>query len=108
MRPPFHARAPKDDPMKRTAYALLLTLTLFSAFDGVAAKKRKPAKETLTKQAGAVQRATPAPMDRKQLGGESTGTPAAEEKKDKIGPPVEKHMKKAKGGKVFDVRTLPS
>jgi hypothetical protein len=94
--------------MKRTLYALVLALTVFSAFDGVAAKKRKPAKErVVTREAGPVLRAAPRPAERKQVGGDSAGTPSTEGKPVKIGPPVEKHLKKAKG-KVFDLRTLPS
>ncbi|HEU4889759.1 MAG TPA: carboxypeptidase regulatory-like domain-containing protein [Thermoanaerobaculia bacterium] len=106
--------------MKRTvSYALLLVLMVFSAFDGVAAKKKRSPRQVkptavveqtlAAKEAEQADKAVRGPFlqtDRKQVNGESSASPASE-KKDKIGPPVERKLKKAKGRKPFDLRSLP-
>ncbi len=97
--------------MNRALCALLLTMLLLPVLDGAAAKERprKPAKETkVERQSPEAKRVTAVvKAERKQTGGPPADTPAQGKQPVKIGPPVEREMKKAKG-KVFDLRALPS
>jgi hypothetical protein len=107
--------------MKRILLALLLTLlsllTIGDASARPAAKKVSPksAKEVLVDQdPGPGKRATAKfRRERKASGREErererqAATQAKGEKPPKVGPPVERHLKKARGRK-FDLRTLPS
>jgi hypothetical protein len=97
--------------MKRTiSYALVFVMMLLTAYDGEAAKKkrsRKPPKETLVSKTTAAIHADSREEGKKQVGSEQPGKPSAEKKPIKIGPPVERRLKKAKGGKNLNLRNLP-
>jgi Carboxypeptidase regulatory-like domain len=91
--------------MRRAIALAVFALVLAPAYDAAGAKPRKRAKEAVVQRVTATP-ATAAERRKKQAGEGPSKENPSKGRKPRIGPPVERKLKKA-NSKVFDLRTLP-